>query len=412
MNERVAASMLLLMPLLSSAGCNRPATDSIAADQEPVTEWRDGKLVLGSPSLTAGIPGDGPLSVEEIRNWLSQDGVHEPLDFVLPVGLADAANLVSISPENPLTQAKIELGRQLFFDDRLSEFSTMACATCHMPEQDYSIHGAMPGSHRNPPVCFNRILSQRQSWDGRDDSLEQQVEGPVANPLEMGMTAESCVSRLASIEGYRLQFEAIFGKLDFAAVGAALASFQRALVTGSSPWDYRRLLAQYEQRAPESLSTEERQLVGTLRDGARAHPMSPAAIRGESLFFSDRTRCQTCHGGPNLTDEAYHNVGAGMEGHEPDLGRIEITQRKEDRGAFKTPTLRNIARTSPYMHNGQFDTLPKVVEWFDRGGFVHADLDRGMRPLNLTRDEKRDLVAFLEALTGPLPPVETERLPE
>jgi cytochrome c peroxidase len=113
-----------------------------------------------------------------------------------------------------------------------------------------------------------------------------------------------------------------------------------------------------------------------------------------------------------LTDEAYHNIGAGMENDNPDLGRFKITQRDEDRGAFKSPTLRNVERTPPYMHNGQFDTLREVVDWFDRGGFMHANLDRAMRPLNFTRDEKRDLIAFLEALTGPLPPIEVARLPE
>jgi cytochrome c peroxidase len=413
MNERVAAGLLsLLVPVLSTPSCNRPATAYISAERELVSEWRDGKLVLGSPSLTAGIPGDGPLTIEEIRRWLSQEGIHEPLDLALPVGLADAVSFVSIHAENPLTRAKIELGRQLFFDRRLSKYGTMACASCHVPEQDFSAHGVMPESRLNPPVCFNRLFSTRQSWNGRDQSLEHQIAGPIANPHEMGMTTEDCANRLKSIDGYRIQFHAIFGRLDFESVGAALASFQRALITGPSPWDYRRLLARYENRHPDSFSAAERELVRTLREGAHAHPMSAAAIRGESLFFSERTGCESCHGGPNLTDEAYHNIGAGMEAYNADLGRFEITQRDEDRGAFKTPTLRNVARTSPYMHNGQFDTLREVVDWFDGGGFVHANLDPRIRPLNLTRDEKRDLIAFLESLTGPLPPVEVARLPE
>lgn len=404
--------VMLFFPAFFIVGCIRTPSDGTAADQEPVSEWRDGKLVLGSPSLTAGIPGNGPLTPEEIRNWLSRDDIHEPLHFVLPVGLIDAESLVSIPPGNPLTRAKIELGRQLFFDRRLSEYGTMSCATCHMPEQDFTAHANMPGSHLNPPVCFNRIFSDRQSWDGRDDSLEQQVEGPITNPLEMGMSIEGCASRLASIEGYRLQFEAVFGRLDFDVVAEALASFQRSLVTGPSPWDYRRLLAQYAARASESLSVEEQQLVQALKDGARDHPMSAEAIRGEALFFSERTGCYKCHCGPNLTDEMYHNVGAGMEGDNQQLGRYKYSQRDEDRGAFKTPTLRNVARTSPYMHNGQFHTLGEVVDWFDRGGYGHSDLDRSIRPLNLTLDEKRDLIAFHEALTGPLPPVEIARLPE
>ena len=413
MNERVAIRVVsILAILLSALGCDQSAPASSSTGKEPMSEWRNGRIVLGSPSLTAGIPGDGPLTIDQIRDWLSQDGIHEPLDFVLPAGLVDAAEFITIPSDNPLTRAKIELGRQLFFDGRLSDFRITACATCHLPEQDYSVHGVMPVSALNPPVCFNRILGGRQFWDGRAQSLEDQVEGPITNSFEMGTTPDECVARLRSIEGYQLQFQAIFGELNFDAVGKALASFQRVLVTGPAPWDYRRLIALYEKRAVDSLSPEEQLLVRQFEPGASAHPMSASAIRGEALFFSDRTRCHVCHSGPNLTDEAYHNVGTGMADDEPDLGRFDITKNEQDRGSFKTPTLRNVARTSPYMHNGQFDTLREVVNWFDRGGFEHPHLDRDVRPLDLTRDEKRDLVAFLEALTGALPPVETARLPE
>lgn len=413
---RRAASLFSILWLMAfAAGCDRSVSGTISATRRAALEWRDGgKIILGSPHLTAGIPGEGPLADEEIRDWLSQPEVHEPLEITLPFWFADAADLVWVPPDNPLTPAKIELGRQLFFETRLSKVSDTACAACHRPEQDYSIHGIMPQPLVifNPPVTFNRLFSTRQSWDGRDESLEQQIKGPATNPFEMGMTLEDCTSRLAAIEGYRVQFEAIFGKLDFDAVAAALASFQRALITGPSPWDYRRLLAQYENREPGTLSEEERQMVVALQEGAREHPMSESAIRGEALFFSERTRCATCHSGPNLTDEKFHNVGIGMQDADPEPGHFKHTRREEDWGAFKTPTLRNVANTSPYMHNGQLSNLREVIAWFDRGGYRHEDLDRSIRPLNLTRDEKRDLVAFLEALTGPLPPVETGRLPE
>lgn len=413
MNVRVAAgAWLALVTLVLVAGCRRPdSVDDSASGSTAVAGPYSTKVVLGAAELTAGIPGSGPLTVDQVRHWLAQTGVHDPLEFELPWNLTDAASLVFVPPENPLTRAKIELGRQLFFDPRLSEFGTMSCATCHLPEQDFSAHATMPGTHRNPPVCFNRLFSTRQSWNGRDASLEHQIEGPVTAHFEMATTPEDCVRQLQAVEGYRLQFDAIFGRLDFDAVRAALASFQRALVTGPSPWDYKRLLSQYENRDPEALSDDDRRYVDELRAGAREHAMSAAAIRGEALFFSERTKCHTCHSGPNLTDELFHNTGAGMDDLEPDLGRYLVTGREEDRGAFKTPTLRNVARTSPYMHNGQFGTLREVVDWFDQGGYRHADLDRALRPLNLTRDEKRDLVAFLEALTGPLPAVEAARLP-
>jgi len=412
-SRSVAGIVSLLCMVVLASGCDRAASGDLAASRAVPAHWPYGtKPVLGSPELTAGDPGKGPLTLDEIRDWLSQPEVHEPLEVALPYWFADAEDLVSIPPENPLTRAKIELGRQLFFDTRWSIAGDTACATCHRPDQDYTIHGVPPETSFNPPVAFNRLFGKHQSWDGRDDSLEAQVHGPTTNRFEMGMTMEGSTSRLAAIEGYRLQFEAIFGRLDFDAVAAALASFQRALVTGPSPWDFRRVLAEYEARPPESLSAEEKQLVETLREGVRAQPMSEAAIRGEALFFSERTGCYTCHPGPNFTDEAFHNIGVGTGGANPELGRYKITGREEDRGAFKTPTLRNVARTSPYMHNGQCGSLREVVDWFDRGGFGHAHLDRGMRLLRLTRDEKRDLVAFLEALSGPLPPVETGRLPE
>jgi cytochrome c peroxidase len=414
--RRRCAGLFFVLSLMGlSAGCDRSASGNISAPKAPAPEWlQGGKVVLGSPHLTSGIPGEGPLKVKEIRDWLSRPDVHEPLNFTLPFWFADAADLVWVPSDNRLTRAKIELGRQLFFDTRLSKVSDTGCASCHRPEQDYSIHGVMPQPvvRFNPPVTFNRLLSKRQSWDGRDESLEAQIKGPATNRFEMGMSMEDCTSRLAAIEGYRIQFEAIFGKLDFDSFAEALGSFQRALLTGPSPWDYRRLLAQCENRPTETFSADERQLLAKLREGARANPMSEAAIRGEALFFSERTRCASCHSGPNFTDEGYHNVGVGMDEADPEPGRYKVTRREEDWGAFKTPTLRNVARTSPYMHNGTLSTLQEVVDWFDRGGYMHADLDRSIRPLNLTREEKSDLMAFMEALSGELPPVETGRLPE
>lgn len=411
MNGRIIAIVCLLLPLAVTA-CNQQDSRHVAKKPEPITETRNGKIVLGSPSLTAGIPGSGPLSLSEIRAWLAREDVHQPLDFVLPISLEDGAKQIWMPADNPLTRAKIELGRQLFFDGRMSESGGLSCTHCHMPEQCYSAHARMPVGKLNPPVCFNRILSSRQLWDGREESLETQATAPVNTLGEMGLSVEGCIERIEAIEGYRIQFEKIFGKVDRMTIGAALACFQRALVTGPSPWDYHRLLSKYKDRPPESLSEADGKLVDMLRKGAQAHPMSAAAIRGEALFFSERTRCGTCHSGPNLTDEAFYNVGSGMDAPEPPLGRSKVTGRAEDIGAIKTPTLRNIAETSPYMHNGQCDTLEQVVEFFDRGGFVNLHLDRSMRPLNLTREDKRDLVEFHKALTGSLPPVETGRLPE
>ncbi|MEO2047554.1 MAG: cytochrome c peroxidase [Pirellulales bacterium] len=385
--------------------------DDPPGDQAPAEYYFEGKIILGSPSLTAGIPGSGPLTIDQICQWLEDPKVHQALDFTLPLGLRDAATLIWMPPDNQLTRAKIELGRQIFFDAQLSNHNR-ACALCHRPEQDYSAYMVMPRVGRNPPVCFNRIFSEHQFWDGRANSLEDQVSDPISNPFEMGTPPEEFVANLKSIEGYQLQFDAIFGRTDMETVGFALASFQRALVTGPAPWDYHRLLTKFDQQKPESLSPQEKQLLEQLRAGALAYPMSESALRGEGLFFSERTKCHWCHSGPNLTDEMYHNIGVGMDLFEPDLGRFEFTKNEEDLGAFKTPTLRNIANTPPYMHDGKFGSLIKVIDWFNQGGVDHAHLDAKIQPLDLAIEDRRDLIAFLNALSGPLPPVESARLPQ
>jgi cytochrome c peroxidase len=140
--------------------------------------------------------------------------------------------------------------------------------------------------------------------------------------------------------------------------------------------------------------------------------MDESAIRGAELFFGQKAGCSACHVGANFTDELYHNIGVGMEAEKPDLGRFEITKVEKEKGAFKTPTVRNVALTGPYMHDGSQTTLEEVVEWYDKGGHPNPWLDEKIKKLELTAQEKADLVAFMKALTGPLPKVEVARLPE
>jgi cytochrome c peroxidase len=145
---------------------------------------------------------------------------------------------------------------------------------------------------------------------------------------------------------------------------------------------------------------------------SEAHPMSESAKRGRELFFGQKGGCTACHAGPNFTDEKYHNLGVGMDAEEPDLGRYEVTKEDKDRGAFKTPTVRNVALTAPYMHDGSQKTLEEVVEWYDKGGHPNDYLSKDVRKLNLTDEDKQDLVAFMKALTGELPKVQMGRLPQ
>lgn len=164
----------------------------------------------------------------------------------------------------------------------------------------------------------------------------------------------------------------------------------------------------------EELQTEDPELhqqYQKAKKDADAHPMSESAKRGQKLFFSKEANCAACHVGANFTDEKYHNLGVGMDAENPDLGRFKVTGKEEDKGAFKTPTLRNISQNGPYMHDGSQETLMEVVEWYVKGGHPNPYLSDKVKKFEASEQDKKDLVAFMEALTGPLPKVETARLP-
>jgi cytochrome c peroxidase len=383
---------------------------------------------LGVPELTKGIPGGSKLTVAEIKKFLDDPANHKTLTPVLPDNLKAGSSAVFIPDDNPLTLAKIELGRQLYFDKRLSVDSTVSCADCHSPATGYGantqfgvgVRGQKGG--RNSPVSFNRILSKGQFWDGRAGTLEDQAVGPIANPIEMGNTHESVVKFVTANAGYRMQFEKVFGRgPNIQDVGKAIASFERALVTGPSPYDLnepvRQMLAAFEEELSdlESLKKEDPELFSKFtkaKEAADRHPMSDSAKRGRDLFFSAKSNCSACHVGVNFTDELYHNIGVGMDAANPDLGRYTETKVEKDKGAFKTPTVRNITQTGPYMHDGSQKTLEEVVEWYAKGGHPNPYLSDKIKKLDLTAQDKTDLVEFMKSLTGPLPKVETGRLPE
>ncbi len=395
-----------------------PATEEAA--EEKADESASAKVMLGSDELFAGIPGDGDLTDEQIQAWLDDPENHETLDFELPLGISAGILQVKGVDKNPLTRAKIELGRQLYFDPRLSADMNISCASCHDPDEGFARHtrfgvgiqGQQGG--RNSPVSYNRILSDLQFWDGRADSLEAQAVGPIANPIEMGNTHDACVECLKGIPGYTMQFDKIFGDLNIDAVGQALASFERAVVTGPTPFDYHEQFKPFEALEPEDLEDNEdlKAKYEQAKASALAHPMSESAIRGRELYFTDKANCSACHVGANLTDEKYHNIGVGMDAEKPDIGREEVTKDEKDHGAFKTPTVRNVALSAPYMHDGSVKTLAEVVEWYDKGGHPNKNLSDKIKKLNLTEQEQADLVAFMEACTGDFPKINRSRLPQ
>ena len=386
----------------------------------------ENKVQLGEASLTSGISGTDVLKDSEIEAWILDPSNHQELEFELPLGLSAGQGMVRGVNENPLTRAKIELGRQLFFDTRLSADNTVSCASCHRPDHGYAaptqfgvgIRNQLTGV--NSPTSYNRILSDVQFWDGRAGSLEDQAKGPIAAPGEMGNTHEQAVKTVQGINGYQKQFAVIFPDegVTIDTIAKAIASFERAIVTGPSPFDYAEALRPYEDYEEEDFAElqeeepEEYTRYLKLRDSAQKNPMSESALRGRELFFSEKTNCTACHVGANLTDEKYHNIGIGMLESEPLSGRMAVTENKEHYGAFKTPTIRNVALTPPYMHDGSLATLEDVVEHYVKGGHANANLSKDILKLDLSSQEKADLVEFMKACSGPLPPVEESRLPQ
>lgn len=288
---------------------------------------------------------------------------------------------VPIPKDNPQTPAKIALGKQLYFDKRLSSDKTINCASCHEPSRYWADLTPLskgvahkPGK-RNSPTILNSAYSVPQFWDGRALHLEKQAVGPVSNPLEMDLAMPKLLARLNAVPGYRKQFKAVFGTQATADnVAKAIASFERTIVNGNSPYD------EY------------------LRGNKKA--LSQSALRGMKLF-AGKTGCVKCHGGPYFSDSKYHNLGIGYSnGKYADVGRYDVTKKKQDMGVFRTPTLRNAAMTAPYMHDGSVKTLMEVISIYDRGGVPNPNLDHGIKPLRLSGTEKADLVAFMKALTG------------
>lgn len=304
-----------------------------------------------------------------------------PFEHALPLGLPE----YHISDANPMTVEKIALGRKLFFDATLSVDHTMSCATCHDPEKGWSnglaVANGVNGQagKRNVPTIVNAAYYRALFWDGRAYSLEGQALGPILNKDEMGMPSkEELVSRLRQDDVYPDLFANAFADgLTAKNVARALACYERTIVAGNSPYD--------------------RYVAGD-KDA-----LSEAAERGMTLFFDKRkSKCSICHEAPNFTALFYHNLGVGMDQEEPDLGRFLVTKLESNTGKFKVPTVRDVKNTAPYMHDGSMATLEEVVEFYDKGGIPNRHLSKEMRgKLNLTKQEKEDLVTFMvEGLTS------------
>ncbi|GAB4146936.1 MAG: cytochrome c peroxidase [Planctomycetaceae bacterium] len=280
--------------------------------------------------------------------------------------------------DNPPSAAKISLGKQLYFDKRLSRDDTISCASCHNPEKGWSngeqfatgVGGKKGG--RNSPTIINTAYNRFQFWDGREPTLEAQALGPIQNPIEMNMTLKELIPKLNKIAGYKKQFQAVF-KTDVTSEGIAkaIASYERTVLSGDAPYD-------------------------RFKAGDKK-ALSESAQRGMKLFFG-KAHCSACHAGPNFTDNGFHNIGIGIgkDGKATDKGRFTVSNLPEDIGSFKTPTLREIAKTAPYMHDGSLKTLEEVVAHYNKGGVKNDQLDEEIFPLNLTKQEAADVVTFMK----------------
>lgn len=283
-------------------------------------------------------------------------------------------------PENNLqTPEKIELGRKLFYDPILSKDGTVSCSSCHQQKSGFADAGKATSSgmggakgERNSPGLANIGYHPSFFWDGSSPNLEQQAIGPITSPLEMGAEPSELLAKLKANASYQKAFEEVFGEpISMNTVAKALSSFERALVSSSSPFDRFR--------------------------AGDANALNPAALRGYELWNSERAECWHCHNGPDLTNHQAHNIGLALE--YSDQGLFKVTGLEEDKGKFITPSLRNVALTAPYMHDGSLATLRDVILHYSKGGVQHPNIDNTIQEMQFDEENIADLTAFMESLT-------------
>ena len=320
---------------------------------------------------------------------LPKDTLPEKLSAKVPLHLTLRTNAPK---NNPVTSEKIELGRKLFFDPILSKDNSVSCASCHQPKHGFAspdplaigVGGAV--GTRNAPSLVNRAFGRSFFWDGRAKSLEEQSLKPIENKVEFDSSIEAVLKRLKSKPAYVKRFQKAFADKKSVTVkksadwvtadhlAKALATFQRTLISKETPVD------RFQAGQYDALTAVERQGL---------------------WIFESRGNCWKCHSGDNFSDEGFHNTGVGFDNKKRDLGRFSFTKKKQDKGKFKTPTLRSVEHTAPYMHDGSLKTLRDVVEFYNVGGNSNdPNLDSRMKPLGLSEKEIDVVVAFLKALSA------------
>ena len=308
----------------------------------------------------------------------------------VPQGLPKLA----VPADNPMTAEKVELGKLLYFDKRVSKDGTLSCATCHNPQEGWAEHEPTSTGidkqkgGRNSPTVINSAYATAQFWDGRAASLEAQAVGPVANPIEMGSSMDAVIERFSKIPGYQERFQKVFGTpVTEKGFAQAIAAFERTILSGNSPYD------QFK--------------------AGNKNAMTEAQQRGLKTF--EKSGCANCHTAPLFSSYEYYNAGVDADKPKPDEGRKAVTKKDEDTGAFRVPSLRDVANTAPYFHDGSVKSLEEAVALMAAGGKDNphrsSDFD-AVRESKLTAADQKDLVEFLKALSGKYPIVEPPALPD
>jgi len=318
-------------------------------------------IVLGMYSCSQ----DKPLRAPEMKAY----GLNIPPGFPMP----------EIPADNQLTENRVKLGKMLFFDKTLSLDSSISCASCHKQNHAFAdVRKFSLGVHdslglRNSMPLFNIAYAQSLFWDGGVPSLELQVLAPIEDHREMNIALPLVVERLKQNPVYQEGFRKAYDREpDLYGLVRAIASFERTLISGQSPYD--KYTFQGDKNA-----------------------LNASEIRGMNVFFGEKAECFHCHAGFNFTDQSFQNNG--LYAVYTDVGRARISNRTFDEGRFKVPSLRNIEKTAPYMHDGSFNTLDEVIEHYISGGKNHPNQSPLVRPFELSLDEKNDLIAFLKSLT-------------
>ncbi|HPA47006.1 MAG TPA: cytochrome c peroxidase [bacterium] len=311
-----------------------------------------------------------------------------PYEIQVPLGLRP----VPIPTDNPMTVEKVELGKMLYFDKRLSRKKDISCATCHIPEYAYAepkpVSEGIDGQKgdRNAPTVINTAYMSTMFWDGREPDLEHQAGGPVENPIEMGASMIDVAADLNTIPEYQKSFQQVFGApASKDTITKAIAAFERTILSGNSPYD---------------------------RFGNGDSKALSAKAKAGYELFKGKALCVTCHTPPLFTGASFYNAGVGMDKENPDLGRMKVTGLESDKGAFRAPALREIANTAPYFHDGSIKNLEDAVLFMACGGQDNPNLFPIFRAMpQLTPDEIGQLVEFMKALSGEYPVVKEPKLP-